>query len=169
MQRVQALGKGSPEMFGKRIRIHGDYHLGQLLRSKSDFLIVDFEGEPARALQERREKQSALKDVAGMLRSFSYASRSALDKYAQRRPDKLGPLSQWATLWERAVTAKFLECYRETVKEAQGLVPQGAAEQELLTAYLLEKSLYELLYELNNRPAWLHIPLNGVLALVSVK
>ena len=162
--RTQALANATE---GKRIRIHGDYHLGQLLRSKSDFLIVDFEGEPARSLEERRQKQSPLKDVAGMLRSFSYVSRSALDRYTQRRPEKAELLSQWATLWENAVSTKFLEAYRATMEKSAGLIPEPKQAQSMLTAFLLEKSLYELLYELNNRPTWLHIPLNGLLALVS--
>jgi len=165
LKRAQALATGSPQSFGKRIRIHGDYHLGQLLRSKSDFLIVDFEGEPARPLAERRQKQSPLKDVAGMLRSFSYVSRSALDRYAQRRPEKASALSTWASLWENAVSAKFLETYNLTMQQSSGLMPETSQTNSMLVAFLLEKSLYELLYELNNRPTWLHIPLNGLLAL----
>ncbi|HEY1742061.1 MAG TPA: maltose alpha-D-glucosyltransferase [Granulicella sp.] len=169
LQRTRALAADTPAAFGQRIRIHGDYHLGQLLHAKSDFLIVDFEGEPARSLEERRRKHSPLKDVAGMLRSFSYASRSTLDRYAQRRPEQSGVLAGWAALWEHAVSVKFLQAYRETIEGAgvQGasLLPEPPQAETLLHALLLEKSLYELLYELNNRPDWLHIPLNGLLAL----
>ena len=169
LQRTRALAGDTPAAFGERIRIHGDYHLGQLLHAKSDFLIVDFEGEPARSLEERRQKHSPLKDVAGMLRSFSYASRSTLDRYAQRRPEQSGALAGWAALWENAVSVKFLQAYRETILGAgvQGasLLPKPPQAEILLHALLLEKSLYELLYELNNRPDWLHIPLSGLLAL----
>ncbi len=156
-----------PESAGRRIRIHGDYHLGQLLRSRHDFLIVDFEGEPARPLEERREKQSPLRDVAGMLRSYSYAAQSAADRYAQRRPDQAAALPTWATLWENAIGTAFLQAYREKIHETPGLIPQqdGAAEA-LLASFILEKCLYELLYELNNRPTWVHIPLSGLLAIV---
>jgi maltose alpha-D-glucosyltransferase / alpha-amylase len=128
--------------------------------------MVDFEGEPARPLEERREKQSPLRDVAGMLRSFSYAARSALDKYLQRRPDSEAALAPWAALWENAISTAFLQAYRDTVRKAPDLVPEDAEAQTLLLTYVLEKALYELLYELNNRPTWMHIPLNGLLTLL---
>jgi maltose alpha-D-glucosyltransferase/alpha-amylase len=164
--RVQALSMADPGSFGQRIRIHGDYHLGQLLRSRSDFVMVDFEGEPARPLEERREKQSPLRDVAGMLRSFSYAARSAMDKYRQRRPDLATTLAPWAALWENAVSTVFLQAYRESISRNGALLPADEAAEALLVAYVVEKALYELLYELNNRPTWMHIPLNGILALL---
>ncbi len=150
---------------GKRIRIHGDYHLGQILRSKNDFVILDFEGEPARTLEERRRKQCPLKDVAGMLRSFSYAAYSGLDQYAQRHPDSARSLEPWAKLWQNAVSVEFLRAYRETMAAKPGLLPETAQAESLLNAYLLEKALYELLYELNNRPGWVRIPLAGILGL----
>ncbi len=156
-----------PDRAGKRIRIHGDYHLGQLLRSRNDFLIIDFEGEPARPLEERRQKQPPLRDVAGMLRSFGYAARSAADRYAQRRPDLASAIQPWTTLWENAAGTAFLQAYRITMRQAPGLIPeQGADAQAMLGTYVLEKCLYELMYELNNRPAWVHIPLSGLLALL---
>ena len=96
------------EIYALRTRIHGDYHLGQVLRSKGDFVILDFEGEPARSLAERRTKQSPLKDVAGMLRSFSYAAFSALMKYSSRRPEDFHRLEPWARLWEQSVSSAFL-------------------------------------------------------------
>ena len=167
LHRAEALAAGSAQDFGQRIRIHGDYHLGQLLRVKSDFFIVDFEGEPARPLAERREKQSPLKDVAGMFRSFSYASQSALDRYVRRHPEKIDSRSAWASLWENAVSTSFLEAYREAMQRSPGLIPQPPQAETMLLAFLLEKSLYELLYELNNRPTWLHIPLNALLVLAS--
>jgi maltose alpha-D-glucosyltransferase/alpha-amylase len=148
---------------GRRIRIHGDYHLGQILRSHGDFVILDFEGEPARALAERRTKQSPLKDVAGMLRSFSYAAYSGLNAHTSRHPD--GTLEPWARLWQNAVSTEFLRTYRVTIAANPHLIPQPPQAQLLLNAYLLEKALYELLYELNNRPTWVRIPLAGILDL----
>ncbi len=161
---LAALG-GDPTRFGSRIRIHGDYHLGQLLRSRSDFLIVDFEGEPARPLAERRRKQSPLRDVAGMLRSFSYAARSALDRHLQRHPEQGPALLAWASLWENSSCNAFLRGYRETMAARPDLLPGDTAADLLLRALLQEKAFYELLYELNNRPTWLHIPLAGLLSL----
>jgi maltose alpha-D-glucosyltransferase/alpha-amylase len=154
---------------GQRIRIHGDYHLGQVLRSRGDYVILDFEGEPARSLVERRAKQSPLKDVAGMLRSFSYAAYAGLSAFTQRRPPNneadARNLEAWARLWQNAVSAEYLRAYRQAVHVNPSLIPQPAEAQRLLEAYLLEKSLYELLYELNNRPAWVRIPLAGILSL----
>ena len=151
---------------GQRIRIHGDYHLGQVLRAKNDFVLLDFEGEPARPLEERRRKQCPLKDVAGMLRSFSYAAWSGLDQYVQRHPDRQEALEPWARLWQSAVCTEFLKAYRQTAAARPDLLPQPAQADRLLRAYLLEKALYELLYELNNRPAWVRVPLAGILALL---
>jgi maltose alpha-D-glucosyltransferase / alpha-amylase len=170
---------------GKRIRIHGDYHLGQTLRvranpdggngSGGDFVLLDFEGEPARSLAERRRKQSPLKDVAGMLRSFSYAAFAGLKKHLEQHPDSTEPakadrLNGWAKAWQNAAAGEFLRAYRETIGAKHGaakqdLLPGTEETQKLLDAYLLEKALYELLYELNNRPAWLHIPIAGILSL----
>ncbi len=165
---------------GQRIRIHGDYHLGQTLRTPKpsrgskkntgDFVLLDFEGEPARPLVERRQKQSPLKDVAGMLRSFSYAAYSGLDQFLTANPERMHSpdskrLTGWALLWQNAGSTEFLRAYRETVSADSALLPPPQQSQALLSAYLLEKALYELLYELNNRPTWLHIPLAGILAL----
>jgi maltose alpha-D-glucosyltransferase/alpha-amylase len=150
---------------GQRIRIHGDYHLGQVLRARGDYVILDFEGEPARSLAERRAKQSSLRDVAGMMRSFSYAAYSALDHFTQRHPDTAKSLEPWAQLWQNAVSTEFLHAWRTTMASNPHLTPQPPQANCLLNAYLLEKALYELLYELNNRPAWVRIPLAGILAL----
>ena len=161
--RAHAITQATPS--GKRIRIHGDYHLGQVLRAHGDFVLLDFEGEPARSLAERRRKQSPLKDVAGMLRSFSYAAFSALDQYVQRHPDKQRALEPWARLWQNAACSAFLNAYKQTASADPTLLPEPAQAQALLNAYLLEKALYELLYELNNRPTWVRIPLIGILSL----
>jgi maltose alpha-D-glucosyltransferase / alpha-amylase len=164
--RARAIASATPADAGQRIRIHGDYHLGQVLRSHGDYVILDFEGEPARSLAQRRAKQSPLKDVAGMLRSFSYAAYAAHNAFAQRRPDDAKNLEPWATLWQNAVSTEFLRTYQHTVHAANpDLIPRAAQAQLLLNAYLLEKSLYELLYELDNRPTWVRIPLAGILAL----
>jgi maltose alpha-D-glucosyltransferase/alpha-amylase len=166
---------------GQRIRIHGDYHLGQTLRtggdkngtaasSPGDFVILDFEGEPARPVEERRQKRSPLKDVAGMIRSFSYVSFSALDHHfsageIDTQAADGTDAAAWARLWQNFASAMFLWAYRDTIKGAPTLLAAPKESQELLNAYLLEKALYELLYELNNRPTWLHIPMNGILTL----
>jgi maltose alpha-D-glucosyltransferase / alpha-amylase len=161
---------------GQRIRIHGDYHLGQTLRVSNapggtgDFVIIDFEGEPARPLAERRQKQSPLKDVAGMIRSISYAASTGLDRYLEATPDlaqgtDAERLQAWAAAWQNAASAHFLHAYREIIAAEPSLLPGPEESRTLLAAYILEKALYELLYELNNRPGWLRIPLSGILNL----
>ena len=165
---------------GQRIRIHGDFHLGQTLRiepssaaggkQEGDFVLLDFEGEPARPFSERKQKQSPLKDVAGMIRSFSYAAYSGLDRSPATGADsthsrRIDNPTAWAVFWQNSVSASFLDVYRETMAVNPALLPSPTQSQAMLAAYLLEKALYELLYELNNRPDWLHIPLAGILAL----
>jgi maltose alpha-D-glucosyltransferase/alpha-amylase len=169
--RARAIASATPNTAGQRIRIHGDYHLGQLLRSREDIVILDFEGEPARSLAERRAKQSPLKDVAGMLRSFSYAAYAGLNAFTQRRPPNSPQdahnLEAWAALWQSAVSNEFLNAYNSTINtQNPNLIPTPQQTQLVLKAYLLEKSLYELLYELNNRPTWVRIPLAGILTLL---
>ena len=137
---------GSP---GKAIRTHGDYHLGQTMWAKDDWVILDFEGEPARSLTERRRKRSPLRDVAGMLRSFAY----------------LAIASGGAHDWAEQARATFLEGYLETVDST--LLPSGqAAIDRMLAVYELEKAVYELRYELDNRPEWVSIPVAGILRLI---
>jgi maltose alpha-D-glucosyltransferase/alpha-amylase len=148
-----------------KIRIHGDYHLGQVLRTGNDFVIIDFEGEPTRSLALRRAKYSPLRDVAGMLRSFSYAAQVALMSHVARRPGDFDRLVPWAQLWERSVCGMFLRTYLGTVS-GTGLIPDDRRELTLLLeAFVLDKVLYELNYELDNRPAWLRVPLAGMVAL----
>ena len=149
-----------------RIRIHGDYHLGQVLYTGHDFVIIDFEGEPTRSLYERRLKRLAMRDVAGMLRSFSYASQAAL-RSQQVTPERLAELQGWARFWVDSVSAVFLKSYLATAGSTSW-VPQNQEDLELqLTTMLLEKALYELRYELNLRPDWVRIPLRGILDLVT--
>jgi maltose alpha-D-glucosyltransferase/alpha-amylase len=153
------------ELQALRTRIHGDYHLGQVLRVKNDYVILDFEGEPARSLAERRAKHSPLKDVAGMMRSFSYAVYAALLNFTTRRPHDFEKLEPWANLWEESSTAEFLRAYRAVAQGAEFLPTDPVALRALLEAYLLDKALYELRYELDNRPTWVRIPLHGILSL----
>jgi maltose alpha-D-glucosyltransferase / alpha-amylase len=149
----------------QRIRIHGDYHLGQVLKVKTDFVILDFEGEPARSLAYRRAKQCPLKDVAGMLRSFSYAAYSSLINYTTRHSGDFARLEPWVRFWERSVAAEFLRAYRETARGREFLPADTSDFRKLLDVFLLDKALYEVLYEINSRPAWVRIPLLGILAL----
>jgi maltose alpha-D-glucosyltransferase/alpha-amylase len=148
--------------YGKRIRTHGDYHLGQVLRTRNDFVILDFEGEPARPLAQRRAKYSPVRDVAGMLRSFSYAANSMLMK----NPERLASLEAWARVWENAVIEAFLSAYYAIGAEGNFLPQSPGDFRALLDASLLEKAMYELTYELNNRPGWVRIPMAGILALL---
>jgi maltose alpha-D-glucosyltransferase/alpha-amylase len=154
---------GSRPVGGLRTRVHGDYHLGQVLRVKNDYLILDFEGEPSRTLEERRLKQSPLKDVAGMLRSFSYAAWMSLFQFTTRGPDQFQRLEPWARLWERAASASFLRAYREKAADGSFLPDDANALRAVLDAYVLEKALYEVRYELDNRPTWVWIPLRSLL------
>jgi maltose alpha-D-glucosyltransferase / alpha-amylase len=148
-------------------RIHGDYHLGQVLYTGKDFILIDFEGEPARPISVRRLKQSPLRDVAGMLRSFHYAVYTTLlEQTADIRPEDLAAFAPWAHVWYRWVSAAFLNAYC-TVADQGAFLPQTREERQvLLDAYLLEKALYELRYELNSRPDWVNVPLQGILDLV---
>jgi maltose alpha-D-glucosyltransferase / alpha-amylase len=149
--------------YGKRIRTHGDYHLGQLLRTRNDFVIIDFEGDPARPLAQRRAKYSPLKDVAGMLWSLRYAANATLLTYTTRHPEDFASLEPWARLWEQTVAAAFLSKYRETAQAGDFLPPAEEDFRRLLDAYLFEKATSDLVFELNNRPAWVRIPLAGIL------
>jgi maltose alpha-D-glucosyltransferase/alpha-amylase len=149
-----------------RIRVHGDYHLGQVLYTGSDFVIIDFEGEPSRTLYERRLKRLALRDVAGMLRSFHYAAQAAL-RNDHMTPEVLARLRPWARFWVDSVSIGFMRSYL-TTSGAATFVPQTIPELDLqLTTMLLEKALYELRYELNSRPDWVDIPLVGIRDLVA--
>ncbi len=146
-----------------KIRCHGDYHLGQVLRVQDDYVLIDFEGEPMRTVAERRAKQSPLKDVAGMLRSYHTAAYAGLFSFTQNQPEAFARLRPWAELWFQWVSAAFLREYRAGAR-GHSFVPNDApAFAELLDAFMLEKNFYELLYELNNRPDWVRIPVRGIL------
>ena len=168
LQRYDA-ALGSP-IQAMRTRIHGDYHLGQVLYTGSDFAIIDFEGEPARPLSERRIKRSPLQDVAGMLRSFHYAAFSfhlASSDSATAEEIKSYDVKPWAERWYGRVTDRFLNAYFENVAGASFIPPDPDELSALLRLHLLEKAVYELGYELNNRPAWVAIPLEGISQLLT--
>lgn len=168
--RLRSFGTGADA--GARIRIHGDYHLGQVLRARGDFVIIDFEGEPARPLAERRAKQSPLQDVAGMLRSFHYAAvKGVRDWFSASGTETNGAsdavtAADWqsrASLWKDSVSRRFLDAYMETAETGRFLPGSAEGVRNILDAYLLNKAVYELGYELNNRPDWVVIPLAGIL------
>jgi maltose alpha-D-glucosyltransferase/alpha-amylase len=146
-----------------RTRLHGDYHLGQVLLARNDFVIIDFEGEPARPLAERRAKHSPLRDVAGMLRSFDYVRWSALRRVEQG--DESSRLAPVAAAWVEEISRAFLAAYAERLAGSE-LFQSFDDVRGLLDFAVLEKALYELRYELGHRPAWAGIPLAGVLQLV---
>jgi trehalose synthase-fused probable maltokinase len=139
---------------GRVIRHHGDFHLGQTLWARDDWVILDFEGEPARSLTERRRKRSPLRDVAGMLRSFAYAASATSRLRGVETPPH----------WEARARSEFLDGYRSTVDHT--LVPAGAQMENLLAVFELEKAVYELRYELNNRPDWAGIAVAGILRML---
>jgi maltokinase len=142
---------------GRVIRHHGDFHLGQALHTPRGWVLIDFEGEPARSLPERRRKRSPLRDVAGMLRSFAYvASAGPLLRGVDPPPG-----------WEERAREVFLDAYRASVDPS--LIPSGTAMDKLLQVFELEKAVYELRYELNNRPDWLPIPVAGIVRLLDAE
>jgi maltose alpha-D-glucosyltransferase/alpha-amylase len=166
-RRFEAIRSGKIDAV--RIRTHGDYHLGQVLYTGSDFAIIDFEGEPARPLGERRLKRPALRDVAGMLRSYHYAAHAALRQYRGRgdiAPALAARLEGWARYWHHWVSVAYLRAYLTTAAGAPFLPPTERERLALLDVSLLEKAIYELSYELNNRPDWVSLPVEGVLQLL---
>jgi maltose alpha-D-glucosyltransferase/alpha-amylase len=147
---------------GMRTRIHGDYHLGQVLLTGREWLIIDFEGEPARPLDERRQKQTALRDVAGMLRSFNYAALVPLFERTGSDPEERARLRPWAESWEALARERFLSAYLRTAHEGHHLPTDRDAVARALDLFELEKALYEVGYERGHRPHWIDIPLYGV-------
>lgn len=159
---------GTRPLGGLRTRIHGDLHLGQILDTGDDFVFIDFEGEPARSLAERRAKHSPVRDVAGMLRSFHYAAYAALFKRAGEgaTPSLRAGLAGFANGWYRWASVEFLRGYLEAAGQA-AFLPDGIDALEfILNLWLLDKAVYELKYELNHRLDWLAIPLEGICSLV---
>ena len=181
LPQVQAVIGAQPEIIARfdaflrsrasmvKMRCHGDLHLGQVLYTGKDFVIIDFEGEPARTLNERRRKRSALHDVAGMLRSFHYAALTATVE--QLRAHTLGEVNfqimePWTNFWQSWASWAFLRGYLKTA-ENTSFIPRTLDEfKVMLDAFMMEKAVYELGYELNNRPEWLLIPLHGIASLL---
>ena len=147
---------------GAKIRIHGDYHLGQVIHSTRGWMILDFEGEPARTLEERRTKQSALRDVAGMVRSFNYAAVAALFERAEPNTDTWARLEPWADMWEKLARERFLHGYLTRSIEGRFLPPDRTTLMTMLDVFEIDKALYELGYEQRHRPHWARIPLRGI-------
>ena len=157
---VDAVGRVTPGV--QRIRVHGDYQLDQVLWARGDFVIIDFEGEPLRPVSERRAKFLALKDVAGMARSYSYAAYAALFDVAgddDEMAERLDPMARW---WQDTATGAFVSGYREAAGDAPFLPASSQDFDTLLAAFLVEKATYELRYEIGHRPRWLRIPLRGM-------
>ena len=144
------------DLIATKTRHHGDYHLGQVLNTGDDFVIIDFEGEPARSLAERRMKRSPMRDVAGMLRSFHYAAHSALKEPASQRAREA------AEVWTRKISRVFLDAWLATAKGASFIPTDPTALKILLDVHVLEKAIYEVAYELNHRPHWVFIPVRGI-------
>jgi maltose alpha-D-glucosyltransferase / alpha-amylase len=156
------------EIFKEKIeasktRIHGDYHLGQVLFNGKDYFIIDFEGEPMHAISERRLKKTPFKDVAGMMRSFHYAAYGQLVLNQNYRKEDIPFLEQWALQWYHYVSQFYLTAYLDRCGEANFMPPDEAGKQMLLRTYMLEKAIYEVGYEMNARPDWLRVPIRGVL------
>ena len=168
VREVSSLYEGLKEdqSYGMRIRIHGDYHLGQLLWVENDFVIIDFEGDPSRSVAERRNKRSALKDVAAMIRSFSYAVHAKLATFSSKEGRDADSLHDWAHLWFQTTSSMFLTSYLKTASGAPFLPMDRDLFANLLHCFLVDKALQELHYELAKRPDWAWIPLAGILELI---
>jgi maltose alpha-D-glucosyltransferase/alpha-amylase len=157
------------EPFGTLIRVHGDYHLGQVLVAMNDAFVIDFEGEPKRSIEARRSKDSPLRDVAGMLRSFDYAAWTALLRMASARPEVTSQLEHVAREWRDRVARTFLGSYMGTMGEGQGLPLVHPEAKRLLDLFLIEKACYEIGYEASQRPAWLPVAVRGLIAILNAE
>jgi maltose alpha-D-glucosyltransferase/alpha-amylase len=152
-----------------KTRFHGDLHLGQVLLREDDFVITDFEGEPARPLEQRRRKHLVARDVAGMLRSFDYARAVALERVRAGRPDLEDMLDGALAEWYQLATEAFLAGHERGIGSAASWPRDAATRGQLLRILQVEKALYELRYELESRPNWVYVPLHGLLELMSGK
>ena len=165
-QRLRAILNVRPEFY--KTRHHGDFHLGQVLVADGDAVILDFEGEPLRPLQERRAKHCVLRDVAGIVRSFSYAAEAAFRALPQdvTEPERKAKRARLDT-WRADASRVFVETYFAAAQELKSIPPERSEAEQVLSFFVLEKALYEVAYELANRPDWLEIPLHGVLSMCS--
>jgi maltose alpha-D-glucosyltransferase/alpha-amylase len=160
LKRIDGAVSKTPQ--GVKIRHHGDYHLGQVLLKRNDFILVDFEGEPGRPLDERRVKSSPLRDVAGMLRSFAYARRAAMQRCTVETTDDCNRFDSLMDKWENDVRQLFIATY-DSIARPAGLYRSLEEVLPLLSLFEVEKALYEARYELNNRPDWAGIPLRSLI------
>jgi maltose alpha-D-glucosyltransferase/alpha-amylase len=165
LQRIRTLVPDG--LTAEKTRYHGDFHLGQVLAVKNDFFIIDFEGEPARPLADRRRKGSPLRDVAGMIRSFDYASHTAVRELAEARPAAEPIMLQLAEAWRQRAVDGFRAAYRKTMRGCPAYPTSKSQARRLLAFFALEKAIYEVSYELANRPTWVDIPLKGVLDILA--
>lgn len=150
-----------------KTRFHGDLHLGQILVANDDFYIIDFEGEPARPFAQRRARHSPLRDVAGMLRSLNYAAWSALFEAGAGHSENLSALEKPARDWESESSAAFMQGYQKAIKGCSSCPADDETFRQMLGLFILEKALYEVRYELANRPSWLRIPVEGIMSLLA--
>jgi maltose alpha-D-glucosyltransferase/alpha-amylase len=150
-----------------KTRFHGDLHLGQVLAVQNDFYIIDFEGEPARPLAERRYKSSPLRDVAGMIRSFDYAATTAARRMAEARPAMVQRIDRLADLWRQRGVDGFRAAYRKSMRGCAAYPANKLHAKALIDFFTLDKAIYEVNYELANRPDWVAIPLNGILRVLA--
>ena len=155
------------EAEAQKTRYHGDFHLGQVLAVKNDFFIIDFEGEPARPLADRRRKSSPLRDVAGMIRSFDYASFTAVRQLAEARPAAEPRMLELAEAWRHRAVDGFRAAYRKAMRGCRAYPTNKNQGRRMLAFFALEKAIYEVSYELANRPGWVDIPLKGVLGILA--
>ncbi len=165
--RIEELGRCAPSGF--KTRTHGDYHLGQVMVAGDDAIIIDFEGEPGRPLEERRAKTSPLRDVAGMLRSFDYAAWAALDRFARASQEPSEHVVAAARSWHERSQREFMASYEAAARVSAAHPADPQSTSALLELFLLQKALYEITYEASSRPAWIAIPLRGVLDLLEEK
>jgi maltose alpha-D-glucosyltransferase/alpha-amylase len=154
--------RGATEGAILKTRVHGDFHLGQVLVAQGDAVIVDWEGEPARSLAERRAKTTPMKDVAGLLRSFDYAAAMLPMESAMADAPSAEQRQAALNVWQQTATAAFLDAYRAVAEAQPHPWLRASGEQEIMDIFLIEKVAYEIGYEIANRPAWLHVPLGGL-------
>jgi maltose alpha-D-glucosyltransferase/alpha-amylase len=151
------------EVAAAKTRCHGDFHLGQVIAVQNDFYIIDFEGEPLRPMAERRRKGSPLRDVAGMIRSFDYAATAAVRQLGETRPAAIPRMTELADAWRQRAIDGFRAAYRKGMRGCAAYPANKLHARALMDWFTLEKAVYEVSYELANRPGWVAIPLNGIL------
>jgi maltose alpha-D-glucosyltransferase/alpha-amylase len=154
------------EIIAMKTRYHGDLHLAQVIAVQNDFYFIDFEGEPGRPLAARRRKSSPLRDVAGMIRSFDYAATAAVRQLGESRPAAVPRMNALAEAWRQRAIDGFRAAYRKEMRGCPSYPASKLQAKALVDFFTLEKAVYEVSYELANRPAWVAIPINGILRVV---